>query len=258
MTSAAEPNPYLAKITKLLAKAEDPACTPAEAEAFNDKAAKLMAQFMISDADIQAHRTSADPEEKIVTVVIEPDVESSMRLSWELVNMGAQVAPAMNCKGFIRSVNKHRQPYRKALVLVGYQSDVNRVIFLWNSLQRQVIKPREIALKDADTYSYAPLSRQEKDTFRNSFIRGFGSRVAVRLTAMRREAVAEASTGTDLVLVARSSRVDSWIEENMLIGKARKRTTSAQGDHAGWKAGAHASLASGELDDTTSAKALGN
>ena len=50
-------DPLLARVRKLLAKAEDPACTPAEAEAFTAKATELIAKYGVD----QALLSLADP-----------------------------------------------------------------------------------------------------------------------------------------------------------------------------------------------------
>jgi hypothetical protein len=250
----------LDKIAKLLAKAEDSAATEAEREAYTDKATKLMAEWMIQDAEIQAHRSGSDPAEQIIKVVLRP-TERSKRLHHALVILGTDIADAMNCKGFIQSYRNI--PYEKGLVLVGYASDVARVKFLWESLQGQVIAPRETALRNADVYSYEPMTRQQKDVFRTSFIKGFGARVGVRLWIMRKEAVAEhdaangaASVSTDLVLIDRSDKVNQWVKDEMKIGKARSHRTDFDATRAGRAAGDRASLATGALDSSTSAKAL--
>ncbi|MEI2714004.1 MAG: DUF2786 domain-containing protein [Nocardioides sp.] len=51
----------LARIRKLLAQAEDPACTPAEAEAFTAKAADLMARYGIDEALLAQSDPGRDP-----------------------------------------------------------------------------------------------------------------------------------------------------------------------------------------------------
>ena len=51
----------LEKVRKLLAKAEDPGCTPAEAAAFNDKATELIAKYGVDRALLAAAAPEADP-----------------------------------------------------------------------------------------------------------------------------------------------------------------------------------------------------
>src|SRR3954469_12394641 len=51
----------LDKVRKLLAKAEDPACTPAEAEAFTGKAAELIAKYGVDSALLAASDPARDP-----------------------------------------------------------------------------------------------------------------------------------------------------------------------------------------------------
>src|SRR5262245_20508652 len=51
----------LDKVRKLLAKAEDPGCPPAEAEALNDKAAELIATYGVDRALLAAAAPGVDP-----------------------------------------------------------------------------------------------------------------------------------------------------------------------------------------------------
>ena len=50
----------LEKVRKLLAKAEDPGCTPEEAAALNDKAAELIAKYLHPARRVELPRTSRD------------------------------------------------------------------------------------------------------------------------------------------------------------------------------------------------------
>src|SRR3978361_1714061 len=60
----------LARGRKLLAMAEDPACTPAEAEAFTAKATDLIAKYGVDQALLAAADPTIDPVgDRIVTVV---------------------------------------------------------------------------------------------------------------------------------------------------------------------------------------------
>jgi len=59
----------LEKVRKLLAKAKDPACSPAEASALNDKAAELIAKYGVDQALLSATDPAADPVgDRIVTI----------------------------------------------------------------------------------------------------------------------------------------------------------------------------------------------
>ena len=51
----------LARVRKLLAKAEDPACTPAEAEAFTAKATELIAKYGVDQALLAEADPARDP-----------------------------------------------------------------------------------------------------------------------------------------------------------------------------------------------------
>src|SRR4051812_37551858 len=51
----------LERVRKLLAKTEDPACTPAEAEAFTAKATELIAKYGVDQALLAAVDPAVDP-----------------------------------------------------------------------------------------------------------------------------------------------------------------------------------------------------
>src|SRR5258705_13011736 len=62
----------LAKVRKLLAKAEDPGCTPEEAAALNDKAAELIAKYGMDAALLAAADPLRDPVGDRVIAVQSP------------------------------------------------------------------------------------------------------------------------------------------------------------------------------------------
>ncbi|MFD0784986.1 DUF2786 domain-containing protein, partial [Micromonospora azadirachtae] len=51
----------LSKVRKLLAQAEDPACTPAESAAFMSKATELIARYGVDRALLAARDPASDP-----------------------------------------------------------------------------------------------------------------------------------------------------------------------------------------------------
>ncbi|MEV4705532.1 DUF2786 domain-containing protein [Actinoplanes sp. NPDC049316] len=59
----------LERVRKLLAKAESPACTPAEAEAFTAEAAELIAKYGVDQALLAGAGPALDPVgDRVVTV----------------------------------------------------------------------------------------------------------------------------------------------------------------------------------------------
>ncbi|GAB3965699.1 DUF2786 domain-containing protein [Plantactinospora veratri] len=112
----------LSKIRKLLAKAEDPACTPAEAEAFNAKATELIARYGVDRALLAARDPGTDPVgDRIV------DIPAPYAL--DKVGLLAGVADALRC----RSVRR-RGDSGFVMHLFGFASDLERVEVLFTSL----------------------------------------------------------------------------------------------------------------------------
>jgi len=85
----------LARIRKLLAQAEDRAATPAEAEAFNAKAAELMARYGVDAALLAA----SDPGREVVGDLT---VELLAPYAYEKGSLGAAVARGLRCSAVLR------------------------------------------------------------------------------------------------------------------------------------------------------------
>src|SRR5215467_7562217 len=85
----------LDKVRKLLAKAEDPACTPAEAEAFTAKAAELIAKYGVDSALLAAADPTVDPVGDLVIEVLAP-------YALDKCTLLAGVANALRCQGVRR------------------------------------------------------------------------------------------------------------------------------------------------------------
>src|SRR5688500_4770678 len=85
----------LARIRKLLAQAEDPAATTAESEAFNAKAAELMARPG-GDAALLA---ASDPGREVVGDLT---VGLLAPYAYEKASLGAAVARGLRCSAVLR------------------------------------------------------------------------------------------------------------------------------------------------------------
>ena len=86
----------LARIRKLLAQAEDPAATEAEAEAFNAKAAELMARHGIDAALLAA----GDPGREVVGDLV---VDLLAPYAYEKACLGTAVARGLRCSAVLRT-----------------------------------------------------------------------------------------------------------------------------------------------------------
>src|SRR5262245_564666 len=116
----------LEKIRKLLAKAEDPGCTPAEAAALNDKAAELIAKYGVDSALLYARDPRVDPVGDRVIPLLAPYARDKSELL-------AGVAAVLRCHSVQRQ--KPTAAGREfSMHLFGFASDLERVELLYTSL----------------------------------------------------------------------------------------------------------------------------
>jgi hypothetical protein len=239
-SSAGRTDPVLAKIRKLLAKAEDPATTAQEAETYNAKAAELMAAYGIDRAMLAA----ADPDSDVVgdrVVVLEAPYAR------DKAGLLSGIAHQMRC----RSVLRTRYPGRAkeiSLHLFGYDSDLLRADLLFTSL-----------LVQASTGMVrAPVPPGESvAAFRRSWLAGFTYAVVRRLADAEQKAESEAEreaadrpsgTSVALVLADRSRVVENTLNQHYpRLGSARSRALSGSGMADGWAAGQRADIGGGRL-----------
>ena len=106
----------LARIRKLLAQAEDPAATAAEAEAFNAKAAELMARHGVDAALLAA----GDPGREVVGDLT---VELLAPYAYEKASLGTAVARGLRCSAVLRK-SRSRAGTAHALHLFGHTTDL--------------------------------------------------------------------------------------------------------------------------------------
>ena len=213
----------LGRIRGLLAQAEDPACTPAEAEAFSAKAESLIARYAVDAALLEAKEHRGRPTTRVFDFPA-PYAKPKGQLL-------AGVATAYGCRVLSRR--------DEGFTVVGYASDIDAVAMLWTSLLVQG--------------SHA--CRAGDRSYRSSFWYGFSQRVADRMREQRAEAVAEADgasggagagsgPGAALVLADRSAEVERHARDLFPRTRAGRagRATSLAGLVAGDEAGARADL----------------
>jgi Protein of unknown function (DUF2786) len=241
--TAGQTDATLAKIRKLLAKAEDTATTAEEAETYNAKAAELMAAYGIDRAMLAA----ADPDSDVVgdrVVVLEPPYAR------DKAGLLSGVAHEMRCKTVLRT----RYPggvKELSLHLFGFDSDLLRTEVLYTSLLVQA----------SVGMARAPVPRGESvAAFRRSWLAGFTHAIVRRLAAAERRAQAEAerpdASGSPgeagrsvaLVLADRSAVVDEALaREYPRLQSGRRRSLSGSGMADGWAAGQRADLGGARL-----------
>ncbi|SCL64350.1 DUF2786 domain-containing protein [Micromonospora chersina] len=213
----------LSKVRKLLAQAEDPACTPAESAAFMAKATELIARYGVDRALLAAREPATDPVGDRVVEVVAPYARDK-------VGLLAAVAEPLRCRCVRR-----RQGSGFDLHLFGFASDLERVELLFTSLLVQAAHGLAGTAVPAGEHPAA---------FRRTWLAGFAHVVAERLRTAEAGAVAESGApSVALVLADRSDRVQRRLAEVYpRLRTAPRRRLAGSGFGPGAAAGRRADL----------------
>ncbi|SCL38116.1 Protein of unknown function [Micromonospora pallida] len=215
----------LSKVRKLLAKAEDPACTPAESAALTAKATELIARYGVDRALLAARDPATDPVGDRVVDVVAPYARDKAGLL-------AAVADPLRCRCVRR-----REGNGFTMHLFGFASDLERVDLLFTSLLVQAAHGLAGTAVPAGAHPAA---------FRRSWLAGFAQSVGERLRAAEAAAVEVAAAdgpSVALVLVDRSDRVQRRLAEVYpRLRTAGPRRLAGTGYSAGVDAGRRADL----------------
>ncbi len=213
----------LSKVRKLLAQAEDPACTPAESAAFTAKATELIARYGVDRALLAARDPATDPVGDRVVEVVAPYARDKAGLL-------AAVADPLRCRCVRR-----RQGSGFAMHLFGFASDLERVDLLFTSLLVQAAHGLAGTPVPADEHPAA---------FRRSWLAGFAQVVGQRLRAAEAHAAADSGApSVALVLADRSDRVRRRLAEVYpRLRTAQPRRLAGTGFGSGAEAGHRADL----------------
>ncbi|MFR9777260.1 DUF2786 domain-containing protein [Micromonospora sp. MS34] len=213
----------LSKVRKLLAQAEDPACTPAESAAFMAKATELIARYGVDRALLAAREPATDPVGDRVVEVVAPYARDKAGLL-------AAVADPLRCRCVRR-----RQGTGFAMHLFGFASDLERVELLFTSLLVQAAHGLAGTAVPAGEHPAA---------FRRTWLAGFAHVVADRLRAAEAGAVAgSGAPSMALVLADRSDRVQRRLAEVYpRLRTAPARRLAGTGFGSGVEAGRRADL----------------
>lgn len=223
----------LARIRKLLAQAEDPAATAAEAEAFNAKAAELMARHGVDAALLAA----SDPDREVVGDLV---LDLLAPYAYEKACLGTAVARGLRCSAVLRTT---RTPARTAhsLHLFGHTSDLTMADLLLTSLLVQ--GTGELVRRRVPPGEHAAAYRR---TWWLGFTSAIASRLAEAEAAAAREAepaFAAAGSSAALVLADRAAVAEqSAAAAYPHLRPARARYLSGGGVEAGRAAGQRADL----------------
>jgi hypothetical protein len=237
----------LEKVRKLLAKAEDPGCTAAEAAALNDKAAELIAKYGVDQALLAVRSPEADQVGDRVIPVLAP-------YALDKAGLLATVAGALRCRS-VRRKEWLGGGYAYSMHLFGFASDLERTEVLYTSLLVQA----SYGLAVAEVPAWETLA-----AFRRSWLVGFTHAVGARLRDAERRAAAEADRTRDhgagsvaLVLADRGDRVDRRVDELYpRLRASAPRRLMGSGMNGGYAAGQRADLG-GVRVGGRSAKRLG-
>lgn len=232
-------------VTKLLAKAADPATTDAERENIMEKVTEMMIAHGIEEAVLNASKSDLEREvPKVFEMVIQaPYADDKMTL---LNN----VAIAFGCK-----VIKTR---KDKVSVIGFLGDFTNTYMLYNSLIMQLVTAIGEALRDKPEYMHGR-------TFTNSFVKGFVAGVCEKLRIAYKRAKQEASKGepgTAVALFDRDQAVKNLFAEKFPFatpGRATRHMTDSRTYDSGRAAGTRADVGSARVGNNGNGrKALGS
>jgi hypothetical protein len=225
----------LDKVRKLLAKAEDPACSPAEAEALTAKATELIAKYGVDQALLATRDPARDP-------VVDRLIDVAAPYATDKAGLLVGVAIPLRC----RTVRLSRAG-SIAVHLFGFDSDVTRAELLYTSLLVQAAHGLAVATVPGGQHPAA---------FRRSWLAGFAAAVSTRLRAAE-SAASSAVPSMDLVLADRSGTVERRRDEAYPTARlARPRRLSGDGGAHGYAAGTTADLGADSPVGTRARNAL--
>jgi hypothetical protein len=228
-------DPLLARVRKLLAKAEDAGVTAAEAQALTAKAAELMAKYGIDRARLAAERPETDrPADRVI------DVGNP----WARVqaHLLCGLASALRCQCVILP----RPGPGSRIHMFGFSSDLERTDVLYTSLLVQMWQG--LAAAQVPGWSRSPRA------WRRSWLLGFATAVVARVRAAEQEATSratapEARSGsqTALVLADRALVIRRNIEQAYPVTRKSQVTYSGSGYGAGYTQGQRADIGTARL-----------
>ncbi|MFF7800218.1 DUF2786 domain-containing protein [Streptomyces olivaceus] len=228
----------LAKVRALLAKAEDPATTPEEAEVYFAKAAELMAKYGIEKAMLADANPDLDrPADRVITIDGAYAVDRIGLLNHILKPLGLKSIRLRKSGGY--------GPLSNEVHVFGYESDIERAEILFTSLLLQAFN----GMKHG-----RPQRGESLKAYRKTWLIGFGRAVEKRLEeieARARGEVRETVNGrsAELVLADRKAVTEARLQEAYggQIQK-NKRKVRGSGLDAGTAAGNSADLGQTRMD----------
>ena len=222
----------LDKVRKILAKAEDPAATPEEAETYTAKATELIAAYGI-DRALLAERDPGSDAVRSRVVLLDPPyaLDKSGLLNGVAVSLRCRAVQRTRYDRGVKQISMH---------LFGFESDLVRAEVLYTSLLLQATTSLQRTPAPPGEHVAA---------YRRSWLAGFTSAVVGRLRQAEDHAEQHAKTtatsgrSVSLVLADRSVAVRSALErEYPHLRRGSHRTLSGSGGRSGYLAGQRADL----------------
>lgn len=225
----------LRKIRKLLALAEDPGATPAEAAAFTEKAAMLMARHGIDEALVA--------EQGGTTRIGNRRIALPAPYARDKATLVSAISMALRCKAVMLTTNRDL-----VVQVFGLDGDLRNVETLFTSLLVQA----------SHELGNTPIPHGEHPAaFRRSWWSGFAIAVHTRLQEVSRTAASQAESDVTagrteapsgapsvaLVLAHRADEIDDEVAKTYPeLKRGRTRRLSGSGHAAGYESGQRVDL----------------
>lgn len=247
---------WIDKVHKLLEKANDPACTPEEAEAFSAKAMELMTLHAIDEQMLAAAAGRTVDELGDITLTFSGIFQQAT------MNLGFVVADHFNCRAFYvdhpRPTTRRNPdgsvtkiPRHIDVRVFGFRSDLTQVELLATSLEIQSMRALAEWRKTCSPDLFK-LSSSEQFKQRRGFLFAFASGVREKLVVARQAGQQEAAkleaershvtqeaanTSVALVLRSRKAQVDDWFDTTFGRGLRASRSRYSGGGRDASEAG---------------------
>jgi uncharacterized protein DUF2786 len=229
------PDALLARVRKLLVKAEADGVTQAEAQALTAKAAELMAKYGIDRALLAAARPETDrPDDRVIDIA-----NPWARVQAHLL---CGLAAALRCQCVILP----RTGPGSRIHVFGFASDIERTDVLYTSLLLQMWQ----GLSAAEPPAWSRSTR----AWRRSWLLGFATAVVARVRAAeqraaQRAADAPAASGPSaaLVLADRTEIIERTLRQAYPVTRTSRVTYSGAGYGTGYAQGQRADIGTSRL-----------
>lgn len=239
------PDALLERVRKLLAMAEADVLEEPARQAYNAKAAELIAQYGIDRALVEA-AAPHDTAPADLVIGIDPPYAR------DKISLLASVADPLGCR-LVHRTRPGAIGVNHAAHLFGMGSDISRVQMLFTSLLVQ---------QSHGMARIRPPAWEDPRAFRRSWMAGFAVAVRDRLVDAERAARAAAESGVrvggpegagrlggrsvELVLADRAGRVDTHLDSVYpRLRSTRARQLSGSGGRDGYQAGRRADIGAG-------------